>query len=149
MNTENKIPSVPDNLLRKRFSKKSTVAGYTKNFPLEDIRQTQTTITSEQLRVCLLALDMSTKELGALFKVNNQVVRNWINGRTVIPKGISDYLRLKVSMRIRALSISTGTPVSLDEDLPSRIPSVRSLSAIETILQNLKAYLTYERKDNE
>tara|TARA_B100001248_G_C27387968_1_gene460698 strand:- start:299 stop:748 length:450 start_codon:yes stop_codon:yes gene_type:complete len=149
MNTENKIPSVPNDLLRKRFSKKSTVAGYTKSFPLEDIRQTQTTITSEQLRVCLLALDMSTKELGALFKVNNQVVRNWINGRTVIPKGISDYLRLKVSMRIRALSISTGTPVSLEEDLPSRIPSVRSLSAIDTILQNLKAYLTYERKDNE
>ena len=39
--------------------------------------------------------------------------------------------------------------VSLDEDLPSRIPSVRSLSAIETILQNLKHYLLYERNENE
>lgn len=149
METENKIPSVPDELLRKRFSQKSTSAGKTKAFPIEDIRQTQTTITSDQLRVCLLALDMSSKELCGLFKVNDQVVRNWLNGRTIIPKGISDYLRLKVSMRIRALSISTGTPVSLEEDLPSRIPSVRSLSAIEAILQNLKAYLLYERKENE
>jgi len=149
MDNDNKIPSIPENLLRKRFSKNSSSSGGTKAFPIEDIRQTQTTITSNQLRVCMLALDMPSKELCGLFKVSDQTYRNWISNRTKVPKGISDYLRLKVSMRIRALSISTGTPVQLNEDLPSSIPSVRSLSAIETILQNLKSYLIYEGSTND
>jgi hypothetical protein len=85
---------------------------------------------------------MEPAELRALFGVTNQTMKNWSSGRTPLPKGISDYLRLKVAQRIRALSIGTGTPVSLEEDLPDKVPSMKALAAIDEILKTLRAYLS-------
>jgi len=135
-------PSVPEALLRKRFAKKRKPMGWVDHFPIEDPRQTQNTLSPAQLRISLLALDMEPAELRALFGVTNQTMKNWSSGRTPLPKGIADYLRLKVAQRIRALSIGTGTPVSLEEDLPDKVPSMKALAAIDEILKTLRVYLS-------
>lgn len=130
--------SVPDKLLDTRFRKKRKPLGWIKEFPVEDPRQTGGTLSPDNIRVSLLALDMEPEELRALFGVSRQTMKNWMSGRTPLPKGISDYLRLKVAQRIRALSIGTGTPVSLEEDLPDRVPSLKSVAAIDNILSTLR-----------
>lgn len=134
-------PTASDALLRRRFAKKRKPMGWVEQFPIEDPRQTQRTLSPNQLRISLLALDMEPAELRALFGVTNQTMKNWSSGRTPLPKGVADYLRLKVSQRIRALAIGTGTPVSLEEDLPDRVPSMKSLAVLEEILTTLRAYL--------
>jgi hypothetical protein len=134
-------PSIPEALLRKRLAKKRKPMGWVDHFPIEDPRQTQKTLSPHQLKISLLALDMEQAELKALFGVTQQTVKNWSAGRTSLPKGIADYLRLKVAQRIRALSIGTGTPVSLEEDMPDKVPTMKSLAAIEEILSTLRAYL--------
>jgi hypothetical protein len=134
-------PTASDALLRKRLATRHKPMGWVESIPIEDPRQTHRTLSPDQLRITLLALDMETDELRALFGISRQVCKNWTSGRTPLPKGVADYLRLRVSQRIRALSIGTGTPVSLEEDLPSDVPSMRSLAAIDQILSDLRIYL--------
>jgi hypothetical protein len=91
----------------------------------------------------MLAIDMDPKELRGLFYLTRSVYHNWSCGRTPIPKGVADYLRLRVAQRIRAMAIATGTPVQLPEDVADK-PTLKALSAVETILDDLKSYLTEE-----
>ncbi len=131
---------VPDQLLDARFNRSRRNAGFLESIPTEDPRQTNRTMSPDQLRISMLAIDMEPKELRALFGLTKSVYHNWSSGRTAVPKGIADYLRLKVAQRIRAMSIATGTPVQLDEDTIK--PSThRSLSAIESILIDLQTVL--------
>lgn len=134
-------PTASEALLRKKLATRHKPKGFVDSIPVEDPRETHRTLSPEQLRITMLALDMEGEELRALFCVSRQVLKNWTSGRTPLPKGVADYLRLRVSQRIRALSIGTGTPVSLEEDLPQDVPSMRSLAAIDQILNTLRHYL--------
>ena len=134
-------PTASEALLRKKLATRHRPKGFMEAILAEDPRETHHTLSPDQLRITMLALDMEAEELRALFCVSRQVLKNWTSGRTPLPKGVADYLRLRVSQRIRALSIGTGTPVSLEEDLPQDVPSMRSVAAIENILTTLRHYL--------
>jgi len=131
---------IPNALLDRRFTDTRRSAGVLQAVPSEDPRLTQRTMSADQLRLCMLAIDMEPKELRALFCLTKSIYHNWSSGRTPVPKGISDYLRLRVAQRIRAMAIATGTPVQMDEDIADS-PSLKALAAIEVILQDLKSYL--------
>ncbi len=137
------INMIPDKLLDSRFYRSRKNAGYVEAIPTDDPRITQRTMSPDQFRLCMLALDMEPKELRGLFCLTAAVYHNWSSGRTPLPKGVADYLRLRVAQRIRAMSIATGTPIQVDEDLSDN-PSAGALAAIEIILENLKAYLGKE-----
>ena len=97
-------------------------------------------MSADQMRISMLAIDMDMKEMRGLFCLTKSVYHNYSSGRTPLPKGMADYLRLRVAQRIRAMSIATGTPVQLSEDVADN-PSLTSLSAVESILKDLKIYL--------
>tara|TARA_R110000851_G_scaffold102100_7_gene218557 strand:- start:614 stop:1021 length:408 start_codon:yes stop_codon:yes gene_type:complete len=131
---------LPDKLLDKRFANKRRAAGFLDSIPNDDPRRSQRTMSADQMRISMLAIDMDMKEMRGLFCLTKSVYHNYSSGRTPLPKGMADYLRLRVAQRIRAMSIATGTPVQLSEDVADN-PSLTSLSAVESILKDLKIYL--------
>ena len=130
---------LPDKLLNRRLKTHKAV-GILEAIPTEDPRKTQRTMSASQMRLCMLALDLDPKELCGLFRISSNTFHNWSGERTPVPKGIADYLRLRVAQRIRSMAIATGTPVQLPEDVADN-PSLKALSAVEVILEDLKAYL--------
>lgn len=85
-------------------------------FPFEDTRETGATMHADQFRVALAVAEISPKELCELFWLKRRAVRRFANDELPIPRGIADYLRMKVAARVRAMAIATGTPIATSEE---------------------------------
>ena len=128
--------TVHDVLLDRRFKK--APIGHMDDGLTEDVRKTYNTMSPRQMRLSLQALDMDGKELAAMFGVSKDTFKNWSAGRTPLPRGIADYLRLRVASKIRAISITTGTPVEIGQDFEEtqNPTSIRAGIAVGQIIGN-------------
>lgn len=112
------------------------------SYPWDNTRLSGRVLSGQQLQLALQIIEMSARELGALFRSSDFKVWCWLNeppncaARNKLPRGVSDYVRLLVARRLKAIGIGTNTPVLTDWDYQSK-PSDKALAALSEYTEKL------------
>lgn len=113
------------------------ITGYLTDYPYEDPTLHGKTMTPTQCKIAMLSLDLSQGAIAALFQKPPATVSRWLDGSEPVPLGIADWLRIRLTTRIKAMVGATGAPL-LIEPQGSERPSRKALSMMGALISNLE-----------